>query len=809
MSISNYTFWKLLNDQGVEIPSIQRDYAQGRNYGKIPIIRKKFLEAIFSALDDKEKLGLDFVYGKIFGLRNEEEYKRNKKAIESLLHSIKTYANSIDLTIGETSVAEKDFEDQKLIYLIPLDGQQRLTTLFLVHWYLAKRLGKVSDLAILKNFKYKTRKSSESFINLLCSADKLEFGINLKEEIINLEGFSNTWENDPTVNSMLNVIGEIHEIFVSNYSEEQLLSFYNGLTADDLIYFDFLDLKDFNLSDDLYVKMNARGKQLSDFENFKAWLFNKIEQENLITDQSLTDYSLNFDISWNDIFWNAKSKNVYEIDDSYFEYFKLSFLSHFINDYVAKENSIIPIKAEEFYLNSEVVDILVKKSIDFDFEKFFDNNIFKKNLKTYFRFLELCKVETTGESNMEILDSALQEFFSFYLENDTCKTFSQFYFSENIMNTNWWQKLYFFAIQRYILKVDKYLIHYSQEDLNHLSDYNRIISNLIFNTYVDSPDDFKNYLYSIEVLLDSLDLSKSLIFQNDLIGDTSFRKIQKDEEITKCELLQNIKEVDTDWRTAIVSAEKHPYFYGQINFILKVSEKVIDAFITVFEKLDPLFEREILNHKSFILQRSLLTKGNYFVSKSNNKESFIKNTFGTVRDRDENWRQVFNNANKVQILKSLIFDVDYDKENVEDSLDRIIQKYVASNLIDEINFEKLHYKELYIRCPQIFTYGRENLIQLFDGHYAYQLNSSSTIGYFNELITFYIKNLYFDDLDIVKYRFEIGWNHNPGLDIENFKVNLIPSENVINVTDGSLDNYDVYQNLKGVVEKIESLVSNI
>jgi hypothetical protein len=31
-----------------------------------------------------------------------------------------------------------------------------------------------------------------------------------------------------------------------------------------------LDLKEFNLSDDLYIKMNARGKPLTDFENFKA-----------------------------------------------------------------------------------------------------------------------------------------------------------------------------------------------------------------------------------------------------------------------------------------------------------------------------------------------------------------------------------------------------------------------------------------------------------------------------------------------------------------------------------------------------------
>lgn len=802
MSISNYTFWKLLNDQGVEIPSIQRDYAQGRDYGKIPIIRKKFLEAIINALYRNEKLGLDFIYGKIFGLRNEEEYKRNKKAIEALLHSIKTYANSIDLTIGEASVEEKDFEDKKLIYLIPLDGQQRLTTLFLVHWYLAKRLGNLEDLSTLKNFKYKTRKSSESFIYLLCADGKLDFKLNLKEEIINQEGFSNTWQNDPTVNSMLNVIEEIHQlIVVRNYSELELSSFYEGLTIKDLIYFDFLDLKDFNLSDDLYVKMNARGKQLSDFENFKAWLFNKIEQGNLIKDNSRTDYNQNFDISWNDIFWNAKGKNRYEIDSSYFEYFKLSFLSNFIKEYIAKENSIINKNANEYYLNSEVVDVLVRKSSDFDFEKFFDTDVFKNNLQTYFRFLELCKVETTGESNMMILDSTLEEFFSFYLENDSFKTFSQFYFSANILSTNWWQKLYFFAIQRYIIKVDKYLKQYSEEELKHLRDYNRIISNLIFNAYVDSPDDFKNNLHSIEILLESLDFSKSLIKQKDLIAEMSFPKIQKDDEIAKCELL-----VNEDWRTSIVSAEKHPYFYGQINFIIDFSEKDLDKFQNTFDRLDPLFREEILNHDSFLLQRSLLSKSDYFISKSDNKKSFLKNTFGTVRERNENWRQVFNDGNKNQILKTLIFDTDYDEKNAEISLKNIIQKYINSKLIEDVSFEKLCYKELYIRCPEIFNFGRENLIQLFDNHYAYQLNSSSTIGYFNELITFYIKKVYFKNMEEVKYNFEIGWDNDPSIKINDYIIKLEPHQNRITVVEESSNVYDIYYNITNVVLKIKDLI---
>ena len=34
-------------------------------------------------------------------------------------------------------------------------------------------------------------------------------------------------------------------------------------------------------------------------------------------------YSKKFDIEWNDIFWNHKDENVFDIDDVFFNYFKI------------------------------------------------------------------------------------------------------------------------------------------------------------------------------------------------------------------------------------------------------------------------------------------------------------------------------------------------------------------------------------------------------------------------------------------------------------------------------------------------------
>ena len=118
--IQQTTFWKFLQNRKIVIPIIQRDYAQGR-IGKEKL-REKFLKDLKKALDDNEILKLDFVYG---------------------------------------NIENNCFN--------PLDGQQRFTTLWLLHWYIAFKAGTLKDNeATFKNFTYETRTSSREFCNKLC-----------------------------------------------------------------------------------------------------------------------------------------------------------------------------------------------------------------------------------------------------------------------------------------------------------------------------------------------------------------------------------------------------------------------------------------------------------------------------------------------------------------------------------------------------------------------------------------------------------------------------------------------------------------
>jgi len=244
------SFFQLFHEKGlqVEIPIIQRDYAQGRDNESV--VRNTFLDALKTYLkENKPFRDLDFVYGTVKKIEPSDE-------------------NSI----------EQRF--------IPLDGQQRLTTLFLLHWYLAQIAGQAQFFReVLCNkkgrslFTYETRNSSKEFCNALMTKDIPVDGLlrnahgseSVAETIKDQGWFYLSWTNDPTIRSMLNMLDAIHAKFSG--CEE----YFARLVDPDepIITFLFLNLKRFKLTDDLYIKMNARGKPLTDFENFKARLEKK------------------------------------------------------------------------------------------------------------------------------------------------------------------------------------------------------------------------------------------------------------------------------------------------------------------------------------------------------------------------------------------------------------------------------------------------------------------------------------------------------------------------------------------------------
>lgn len=786
------TFWKILTGIGIEIPAIQRDYAQGRENGRIPVIRKKFITALLSALEKSSPLRLDFIYGKIYGEKNQEEIRKNSLAITSLLKSIRDYADSIDLIVPETRVAAKSNDNGQSIFLIPLDGQQRLTALFLIHWYVLSKLGNREQIELLKRFRYKTRKSTELFIEMLCSKNvEFLFKDLLKDEIINHETFSNTWLDDPTVESMLNVLEEIHGYFKDKTDPDYWRLIWTNLTDREILHFDFLNLKDLGLSDDLYVKMNARGKELSEFENFKAWLFGKIEHEEWVSEEQWTTDAVKFDVEWNDLFWTYKDEAVFEIDMAYFNFFKILYLT----DLVLKTDLVNSAFKEGE--NREIIESILNNTADFDFEMIYKEE-FRDRLPVYFNILNYCSENVSGMENY----GEISKFFKF-LFNGTSRMV--------------WTDL----IKNYIIIAYIEENSHSTFDRDRFDEYYRVLSNLYHNQTFDSALLYKNALKDIRDINRYLaqgihDIHQWLSTANTDTFTSVFTKDQIEEEILKSELIcsESDKTSGDSWNMLIRKTEAHPYFKGKIGFLLKMSGNDKDMFIHYSEKIGPLFKNEILNHENYLLQRALLTFGNYFANKGGNKRSFFRNDGEAYRSRRENWLGFLTDSGKNQILTALVNDPLYNEHNIADSLELIIARFIRQNPESDFRRQKLpdlKYHQLYIYCKDLFEYGDYGYIRLASEKYGYQLNASNTGGYFNDLLCEYMKISSFSDNDAVIIRHTKGWENSPSILIGNERLRLFPAEDVFLTEDEETGNetgrfYSLYEVMEHIRIMAESVI---
>ena len=246
---------------GITIPRIQRAYAQGRSDAHAVKTRERFLSAIHNGLINNG-LTLDFIYGNIQN--------------------------------GQ---------------LIPLDGQQRLTTLLLLHWYADKKES-INDKRLAR-FSYNTRYSARDFlIKLVNYEPSLE--TRLSDEIRNEGWFPMEWINDPTVRGMLTMLDEIQKRFAD------IDDLWNKL---DKINFYFRDIEEMELTDDIYIKMNSRGKPLTDFEHFKAELLKIIRSEN--NDEAASKrIGLKIDREWTDLLWVYRDEyNL--VDNRFLNFFRI------------------------------------------------------------------------------------------------------------------------------------------------------------------------------------------------------------------------------------------------------------------------------------------------------------------------------------------------------------------------------------------------------------------------------------------------------------------------------------------------------
>ena len=543
MENKKYTLLNFLKSEysdaiSFEIPIIQRDYAQGRSDERSKEIRKTFLGSLIAAVENypQKNIELDFVYG-----------KRNKNKI----------------------------------YL--LDGQQRITTLYLLHWYLAQRLQKPSllkDVAL----SYRVRQYADEFTQKISDeSTQIDFTSSIPSQAIcNCTWFFDAWKHDPTVKGMLNTLDTIHELLKDKKISEE--RYWQPLEEGAVIFY-WLDLEEHQLTDELYLKMNARGKQLSNFENFKASLVKRIADNGWEENTNTTEkesFSFKMDTIYTDLFWEYRGEvNVIDYEVTNF------FAGMAMIGYALKENSEAQQKRIQELFNNPL-SVRVE-----DFEKS-DFKLFMSYLDFY-SAVENISIET--------------KLWKYYNSDNKRGFFEEFIKDENkgtgefYKGATYPQRVFFYALSELFMK---------SEDKNNISeDFIRVIRNIVENATIDSAQTFVGAIKLMKELLEGFleVLSKGVQDIYSYLSKTAiqsnFASYQVTQEKQKAERIV----ANLEWKDVIWEAENHPMFKGDIGFLLLETENNLSLFKKRYEVAKEMFDEKGVKGKykeNMLLIRALV-----------------------------------------------------------------------------------------------------------------------------------------------------------------------------------------------------------
>jgi len=306
------------NNTTILIPLLQRDYVQG---GKDSAVISPFLDALLGGECD-----LNYIYG---------------------------------------------YDEDGCF--VPVDGQQRLITLWSLYLYLYARMHRSREYRV--KMKFESREYAQDFCERL--NEHLESILAQEKEIKNLDEyikdqrwFVRSWSNSPTVANMLGALKLVHQKMSSRNKD----GIWERLVTKPSVTFAFLRMDESNgLDDDIYIKMNGRGRKLSAFENLKSWMDEKVSRL-----MFSSDWKTNMDNSWTRMFWqnrNLEQDHPEEIDDEQlFFFYNLMILYHIKNGTLKQiiaeirekkqfefEELLIFIGAEEKISDEEIVKKVLEK----------------------------------------------------------------------------------------------------------------------------------------------------------------------------------------------------------------------------------------------------------------------------------------------------------------------------------------------------------------------------------------------------------------------------------------------------------------
>lgn len=523
----NKVIIKTSNISQIKIPMIQRDYVQSLDDKKFKKF-KKFLNVLVDALNNGTELSLDFIYGNI-----------NKDGV---------------------------FE--------PIDGQQRLTTLALLTFYLYCRQSENILQNPFEYITYATRQSANNFCQLL-RGDKWKNKFNDTDNPSNIIKndikYFKEYDEDTTIFAMLQALDKIHNS-IKNQDIDSLTKNISNIS------FHIFPMESFNLSDDLYIKMNGRGKQLSSFDNFKADYFKWLEENEKNIAEDIIDIKNKFNNEYIDIFWDFTFENNNKIPDPESLFFR--FINRFI---IAKNDLSQNIISDNFINDSEDMNYIYNS---FEIYKI----TFQNHHKAFITLLEnLTKI------------SNINDYFQHDIENYEENTSVKFNISDKLTFKT---RFVYNYIMRFFEETN------CTEKFDEAKKYARIIWNITEQYFTLNEVNKNSYITAVNGMIQVDNIKWDNIYH-------SFHKLEIKEckthmqrilcdEIKKCSYIIEDPELEEKFKTL----EQLPYLNGAIGFLLGKDKddfnKIYDTALNVFNK-NKQHPFNIYNN-NYLLNRAVVKK---------------------------------------------------------------------------------------------------------------------------------------------------------------------------------------------------------
>ena len=363
---------------------------------------------------------------------------------------------------------------------------------------------------------------------------------------------------------MLIMLDAIHD----RYNNQDCNELYKKL---DNIQFYVKSLGYFNLSEELYIKMNARGLQLSPFENFKADLINFINNNEYTPYKEVVplykkdsddkvgfdfNFSVKLDAKWIDIFWKKGDEN---FDAAYMSFFSRFFACKYI------------VSTKDIVSDREMRQDKTIRQLYTDAESRNDTN-------EYLGFQEFEGLLSKHPEYVMILDKVFDVFYEY--DHKDAKRFiyksmlpswekknpedgDDFY--RNLSSKMTHSKLILLGA------VIEFIEAYDIFDINVFKQWMRVVWNVVENTNIDSLTPVSSLIRKLSAVIRNTAIRSS--------GGLSFYaalsqwKDDNNDERENRALLEEIEKAkriseNNDWLNMFIQAEEHPFFKGMVLFFL-------------------------------------------------------------------------------------------------------------------------------------------------------------------------------------------------------------------------------------------------